>query len=258
MQSDRALHAMAEESYRIRPELEGDEEAIDTVLRDSFQSDAEALLVQRLRAAAAVRTSNCSGDGKWNDDEKRAPSYWLSVVAECVPSGEVVGHALFSLVTVESMNNNNNSRVRMYPALAPIGVLKQHQRRGVGGMMITEALSIIATVGEKEAAKERGGSSKGDTAPVLCCDRVFVLGSPSYYSRFGFRSAHALSYSCDFAAAPEHYDAFMVAVLDSTRTGNTAVYAETMMITTKMMTMMMVVVIMSAVMVMIVMIMIMI
>lgn len=103
----------------IRPETAADAGAIFAVHAAAFPTNAEARLVDRLRAR---------GDG------------YLGFVAE--HDGEVVGHVAFSPVTV----TDPDSSVRGL-GLAPIGVVPTHQRRGVGGALIRAALEECRAAG---------------------------------------------------------------------------------------------------------------
>lgn len=76
------------------------------------------------------------------------------MVAEA--DGGIVGHVLLTRVDISS---------RPALALAPIGVLPQRQRRGVGSALVRAVLQAAATAGER---------------------LVVVLGEPAYYGRFGF------------------------------------------------------------------------
>jgi putative acetyltransferase len=82
----------------------------------------------------------------------------LSLVAEI--EGRVVGHALFSELPIEHQGGSSRGL-----ALAPVGVLPELQRSGIGSRLIREG---IARAGELGYAA------------------ILVLGSPAYYRRFGF------------------------------------------------------------------------
>jgi putative acetyltransferase len=82
----------------------------------------------------------------------------LSLVA--VEDNRVVGHILFSPVTIES-----GERAYLAVGLAPMAVLPERQRRGIGSRLVKAGL-----------AKCRNGGY----------DCVVVLGHPTYYPRFGF------------------------------------------------------------------------
>ena len=85
----------------------------------------------------------------------------LSLVAEL--EGEIIGHIMFSRLTIESIDDSVESL-----ALSPVSVLPQYQREGVGSKLIVEGL---------RKAKELGYKS------------VIVLGHDNYYPRFGFKAA---------------------------------------------------------------------
>lgn len=125
------------EGLVIRPERPADHSAVESLVREAFGSSAEAEGVRRIRTEAGV----------------------VSLVAE--EAGFVVGHILFSPVTVEGAGPALDAAV----GLAPMAVHPQRQRRGVGGVLIRAGLAACA---------ERGATV------------VFVLGHAAYYPRFGF------------------------------------------------------------------------
>lgn len=96
----------------IRPETAADVEAIRDVNRLAFGQDDEARLVDALRGGGFVR---------------------LSLVAE--ESGLVVGHILFSDLPIIT-------DVGTVPALAlaPMAVLPEFQRRGIGSALVRRGL----------------------------------------------------------------------------------------------------------------------
>jgi putative acetyltransferase len=121
----------------IRDETPDDHDAIREVNRLAFGQDDEGRLVDALRAGGHVRAS---------------------LLAEV--DGRVVGHILFSalpiatpLGTVEAM------------ALAPMAVIPDLQRRGIGSALVREGLRTCAGRGQRV---------------------VVVLGHPAFYTRFGF------------------------------------------------------------------------
>lgn len=117
----------------IRAERPSDRDAIFHVNARAFETDAEARLVDVLRERDAAA---------------------VSLVAEV--DGAVVGHILFSPVTVGD---------REFVALAPMAVLPEHQRSGVGSALVRAGI---------DACRARGDAA------------IFVLGHAEYYPRFGF------------------------------------------------------------------------
>ena len=105
----------------------------------------------------------------------------LSLVAE--EDGEVVGHIMFSTVQLAGAPD-----VRAM-ALAPMAVAPERQRTGIGSGLVRAGLEECQRLG---------------------VDAVFVVGHPTYYPRFGFKSASSVGFVCEFEV-PE--DAFMVTEL---------------------------------------------
>jgi putative acetyltransferase len=133
----------------IRDETVADHAAVGRLHRLAFGGGAEARLVDALRRSGAAA---------------------VSLVAEC--GGGVVGHVLLS-------------RLISPPdalALAPLAVLPDQQRRGVGSALVRAAL---------ERARAGGWAA------------VFVLGDPAFYGRFGFEAEAARGYASPYAG--EHF-----------------------------------------------------
>jgi len=96
----------------------------------------------------------------------------------------VVGHVLFSPVTVESPTGNHAAL-----SLAPLGVRPSYQRRGIGAGLVRAGLAACCALPYRQ---------------------VFVLGDPRYYARFGFVAAATHGIRCEFPAPSA---AFQVLVL---------------------------------------------
>jgi len=133
----------------IRPETTNDVAAIHVVEASAFGRDDEAALVDALRTL--------------NQD-------FNSLVAAL--GDEIVGHICFSRLSIEG--GSEDSTVL---ALAPLAVLPEHQRHGIGSMLVQAGL---------EECRRRNA------------DAVFVVGHPDYYSRFGFRPASEVGVRCEF------------------------------------------------------------
>jgi putative acetyltransferase len=137
----------------VRTEKPEDLAAIREVHLQAFSpSPNEAYLVDLLRRAG------------------KAP---ISLLA--VSEGQIVGHVLFSPVTIDPAPLGTVHGL----GLAPVGVLPAFQRQGVGTQLIERGLQDC----------ERGGY-----------DFVVVLGDPRYYSRFGFARAKAYELENEYGA----------------------------------------------------------
>jgi len=125
---------------KIRKEQPQDIPTIHEVNKRAFGQGLEADLVDTLRR-------NC------ND--------LLSLVA--VVGNEVVGHILFSSVTVEGEETAVEGM-----GLAPMAVLPEYQRQGIGSALVMTGIARLAS---------------------SACSFVTVLGHTDYYPRFGFEPA---------------------------------------------------------------------
>jgi putative acetyltransferase len=145
----------------VRPEGGADAAAIGRVMRAAFPGGGEALLVDRLREAGALTVS------------------LVAVGAD----GAVVGHVALSPLALKGGGAPEGSP---WLGLAPVAVVSERQRRGIGAALVRAALA---------AADGRGAGL------------VAVLGEPAYYGRFGFAPAarHGLRLPWDVPA-----EAFMV------------------------------------------------
>ncbi len=139
---------------KIRPEHPADGAAIYAVHEAAFPTDAEARLVDALCAQGKVA---------------------VSLAAEL--EGHIIGHVLFSPVSIES-NPNHITGV----GLAPFAVLPDYQRRGIGHRLVEAGI---------DACRRAGFGF------------IVVLGEPAYYRRFGFRRALTYGLSNTYGADEE-------------------------------------------------------
>jgi putative acetyltransferase len=121
----------------VREERPEDREDIREINRQAFGGEDEANLVDALRDGGYAR---------------------LSLVAE--EAGRVVGHVLFSDLPVVTPTGTLHAL-----ALAPLAVLADRQRQGIGSRLVREGLRACAEAGHSA---------------------VVVLGHADYYPRFGF------------------------------------------------------------------------
>ncbi len=124
----------------IHPEEEQHAEEVYRVEEMAFRRAGEADLCVKLRERGAVT---------------------LSLVA--LDDGEVVGHVLFSPVTIRG-----DGEPLAAVGMGPVAVLPERQQQGIGSRLIRAGLEEIRQLGHAV---------------------VVVLGGPRYYSRFGFEPA---------------------------------------------------------------------
>ncbi len=130
---------------QLRRERKEDQAAIRAVHDAAFGGPDEGRLVDRLR-----------GDGETV----------LSLSA--LVDGKIVGHIHFSRLAMGVPA----------VALAPVGVLPSHQRRGIGSTLVRKGL---------ELCRERNIAA------------VLVLGEPAFYERFGFSVELAEGLDCPYS-----------------------------------------------------------
>lgn len=137
----------------IRPETAEDVAAIRHVHEAAFPTAAEAALVERLRASSKAV---------------------IALVAE--DEGRIVGHILFSPVALDPLAGTVGL------GLAPVAVLPDHEKHGVGRRLVQNGLAECRAWG---------------------AGFVVVLGDPPYYTRFGFEPASKYELKNEYGAGEE-------------------------------------------------------
>lgn len=144
----------------VRSEKPEDYQKIYEINKVAFGGEVEAQLVNNLRKTKGFIPE-------------------LSLVAE--KDGKVVGHILFSVIHIKTDSN----KIPVL-ALAPMAVLPDYQKQGIGSLLIKEGLKECKELGHKV---------------------VVLVGHPDYYPRFGFVKASEKGLKLPFDAPDE---AFMV------------------------------------------------
>ncbi|MEO0515281.1 MAG: GNAT family N-acetyltransferase, partial [Planctomycetota bacterium] len=135
----------------LRDADEADRDALIAVHAAAFPTDAEAKLVAELLDGHDVL---------------------FSIAAEA--DQKLVGHALLT-----SMTHEHGGSVRGLVGLAPLAVVPEFQRRGLGRALVREAI--------------RQCNTNRVTA-------LFVLGDPAFYGPLGFQPASEHGFTNDFGA----------------------------------------------------------
>ena len=112
-----------------------------------------------------------SGDGEVALIAKLRADGDVAVELAALAGREIVGHALFSRLTVEPATLK-------IAALAPVSARVDRQKSGIGSALIHEGLARCKALG---------------------FDAVTVLGDPGYYERFGFTSEIAQRFDCPYS-----------------------------------------------------------
>lgn len=144
----------------IRSEKPEDYQKIYEINKIAFGTEIEARLVNNLRKT-----------------EGFIPE--LSLVAE--NDGEVVGYILFSPIHIKA-----DSKIVPILTLAPMAVLSDYQKKGIGSLLIKEGIKKCKELGHKI---------------------IVLVGHADYYPRFGFVKASAKGLKLPFDVPDE---AFMV------------------------------------------------
>jgi len=158
----------------IREALDADLDDLLAVERAAFGSEEVPELVRRLA-----------------DDKSARPFHSLLAVKGDRP----VGHILFTSARLEP------AAPVALSILAPLAVVPEFQRQGIGGALVRHGLQVL---------KKSGAGL------------VFVLGHPEYYPKHGFRPAKALGFEPTCPIPEKNEEAWMVREL---RTGTVGMFA---------------------------------
>ncbi|MGQ4650530.1 GNAT family N-acetyltransferase [Lyngbya aestuarii] len=150
----------------IREALKSDLDDVLSVERAAFGHEQEADLVRELL-----------------EDPSANPLVSLLAFKD----DRAVGHILFT--TARLTNNQNTASLAI---LAPLAVVPEAQKQGIGGKLIERGLQLLSTSG---------------------VDLVFVLGHPEYYRRHGFKPAASLGFETPYPIPEKQVDAWMVQAL---------------------------------------------
>jgi len=146
----------------LRQENNSDFEEVFKLIEEAFKTEEfsnhkEHFLVERLRKSDAFIPE-------------------LSIVAEI--DGKIIGHVLVTKLKIKNKTSDFNSL-----ALAPVSVLPEFQRKGIGGKLITQAHNRAIELGHKS---------------------IVLLGHEKYYPRFGYEQADKYGIKLPFEVPKEN------------------------------------------------------
>ena len=154
------------DKLQIREAVETDLNDVLYIERLAFGSDKEAALVTDLL----------------HDPSAKPVLSLLAFINE-----RAVGHILFTAARLTGTEDTASIVI-----LAPLAILPDTQKQGIGGKLIEQGLASLSRSG---------------------VDLVFVLGHPEYYPRYGFAPAGHLGFEAPYPIPDEHAGAWMVQAL---------------------------------------------
>ncbi len=152
----------------VRETTHKDYEDVLSILKTAFDNEKEAELVSSLLKDPSAKPS-------------------LSLIA--FDGKKPVGHILFTKILIVEHEAEFSTQL-----LAPLAVIPDAQRKGVGKKLVETGLNILSTKG---------------------VDAVFVLGHPEYYPICGFKPAGCQGFEAPYPIPEEHADAWMVKALNN-------------------------------------------
>lgn len=156
----------------------------DVFIRETNAEDFDDIMMVEERAFGypkeAMLTASLLGDN--------TAKPILSLLA--IYKGKAIGHVLFTRAYIADYNADQP----LMHILAPLAIIPEFQKKGIGGMLIKKALGLL---------KEMGS------------EMVFVLGHMKYYPKFGFvPDAGKIGYSAPYPIPDEFANAWMVQTLN--------------------------------------------
>ncbi|MEG2786365.1 MAG: N-acetyltransferase [Romboutsia sp.] len=126
-------------------------------------AEEKELVYNLIKEAFKGETRSNGGEQDLVNRLRHSNSYIPQLSLVALDGEKIVGHIMFTKISIE----NQDDKVEGL-ALAPLAVLPEYQKKGIGSNLIKEGLKISKELGYKS---------------------VVVLGSEQYYPKFGFKEA---------------------------------------------------------------------
>ena len=156
------------------------------IIRKTTEADLDSILRVQSEAFGYVKEAELT-QSLLND-----PSAEPRVSLMAYQDDQAVGHILFTACHIADTD-------LQLSLLAPLAVIPEAQRMGIGGKLIEAGLSHLSQAG---------------------VDLAFVLGHPEYYPKHGFIPAHTFGLQAPYPIPEQFADAWMVQALNSTKLGS--------------------------------------
>jgi putative acetyltransferase len=152
-------------------------------IREAVETDLnDVLLIERLAFGYDI-------EAKLVRDLLHDPSAKPVLSLLAFQKDRAVGHILFTTARLSGIQGTASIVI-----LAPLAIVPDAQKLGIGGKLIEQGLEFLSTSG---------------------VDLVFVLGHPEYYPRYGFKPAGHLGFEAPYPISDEHAGAWMIQALRS-------------------------------------------
>ncbi len=153
-------------------------------IRETNTKDTNDIMLVEERAFGFVKEAQLTAD--LLNDKTAEPI--LSLLA--FHDNKAIGHILFTRVYIDKMNTEQP----LIHILAPLAIIPEYQKQGVGGLLIKEGLRRLTEMGS---------------------EMVFVLGHMEYYPKSGFiPDAKKIGFSAPYPIPDEYANAWMVQSLN--------------------------------------------
>jgi len=152
-------------------------------IREAVETDLnDVLLIERLAFGSEIEADLVTD--LLNDPSAKPVLSLLAFIND-----RAIGHILFTAARLSGGQDTGSIVI-----LAPLAILPDAQKQGIGGRLIEQGLAFLSGSG---------------------VDLVFVLGHPEYYPRYGFEPAGHLGFEAPYPIPEEHAGAWMVQALRS-------------------------------------------